>query len=60
MFKAIKKIGKDKAVFKLTFEPLSLVIACNKPINIVLVFSRGDAKPDQTKTFQLPKSGKEQ
>jgi hypothetical protein len=51
MFKAIKKIGKEKAVFKLTFEPLSLVVSCNKPINIVLVFSRGDAKPDQTKTF---------
>lgn len=59
MFKAIGRIGRDKASFKVTFEPLSVDIAASRPTSAFLVFQRGDAKAEQTKFLQVKKSGSE-
>jgi len=57
MFKAIGRLGRDKATFKVTFEPISIEISSPKPTNALMIFQRGDAKAENTKYIQVKKSG---
>jgi hypothetical protein len=53
MFKAIGRIGTDKGNFRIVFEPISISVKSGSPTFLVLIFKRGDAKPEKSKHLSI-------
>jgi hypothetical protein len=60
MFKAIKRIGKDKLKFVVDFSALALKITSQEDFNLKLQLQRGDQKPEDLPVMRVQASRQEQ
>lgn len=59
MFKAIKRIGKDKTVFDVAIRPINVRIYSNQPFNFKVRVQRGKNDPEETKQVKVERSMKQ-
>lgn len=58
MFKALKRIGKDKTIFDVVVKPVTMQVYTNQPFNFKLQVQRGKQKPDETRPIKVDRSMK--
>ena len=56
MFKALKRVGKDKGKFLIEYKPVQVELTTDEPFNMKLRMTRGKKEPEETEPIFVEKS----
>ena len=56
MFKALKRVGKEKGKFLVEYKPIQVEVITDEPFTMKLRMTRGNKEPEETEPILVEKS----